>query len=54
MLIDIFILIIFAMGTISSAINAVRADSAWRMLFWEFASGLDLIITIQKAIQIFA
>lgn len=53
MLIDIFILIIFAMGTISSAVNVARAESIGRLLFWVFASGLDLIITIQKAMQIF-
>ena len=53
MLIDIFILVLCAMGTIASATNATRADSVGGMLFWNFVGGFELIVTILKAIQIF-
>ena len=53
MLIDIFILIICAMGTISSTTNATRANSVGGMFFWDFVGGFELIATILKAIQIF-
>lgn len=54
LLIDIFILIVCAMGTISSATNATRANSASGMLFWDFVGGLELVATILKTMQIFA
>ena len=53
MLIDIFILIVCAIGTISSTVNATRADSATGLLFWVLAGGYELIATILMVIQIF-
>ena len=54
MLIDIFILIVCALGTISSPINATRADSVSGMFFWMFVGGFELIATILMVMQIFA
>lgn len=54
MLIDIFILIICAIGTISSATNATRVHSVGGMLFWDFVGGFELVATILKVMQIFA
>lgn len=54
LLIDIFILIVCAMGTISSATNATRANSVGGMLFWDFVGSLELVATILKVMQIFA
>lgn len=54
LLIDIFILIICAMGTIVSATNATHANSVGGMLFWGFIGGLELVATILKVMQIFA
>lgn len=54
MLIDIFILIVCAVGTISSATNATRADSVSRMLSWYIVGAIELIATILKVMQIFA
>ena len=54
MLIDIFILIVCAMGTIASATNATRTDSVSIMLFWYIAGAINLIATILKVMQIFA
>ena len=54
MLIDIFILIVCAMGTIASANNATRATSVGGMLFWEFVGGFELIVAILEVIKIFA
>lgn len=51
-MIDIIILVVCAMGTISSAVNATCADSAWGMLFWDLIGATELIATIFKAIQI--
>ena len=51
---DIFILIICAIGTISSATNATRANSVGGMLFWDFVGGFELIATILKVMQMFA
>jgi hypothetical protein len=51
-MLDIIILIACAMGTIASATNATRADSAWGMLFWDLVGATELIATIFKAIQI--
>lgn len=53
-LIDIFILVLCAMGTIASATNATRANSIGGMLFWDFVGGFDLVVTILKVMQIFA
>lgn len=53
-LIDILILIICAMGTISSATNAMHANSVGGMLFWYFVGGFELVATILKVMQIFA
>jgi hypothetical protein len=49
---DIIILIVCAIGTISSATNATRADSISGMLLWDFIGATELIVTIFKAIQI--
>lgn len=49
---DIIILIVCAMGTIFSATNATRADSAWRYIIWDLVGATELIATILKAIQI--
>lgn len=49
---DIIILIVCAMGTISSATNATRADSAWGYIIWDLVGATELIATILKAIQI--
>ena len=54
LLIDIFILIVCAMSTISSATNATRADSVSGLLFWELVGGFELIATILMVMQIFA
>lgn len=54
LLIDVFILIVCAMGTISSATNATRANSVGDMLFWDFVGSLELVATILKVMQIFA
>ena len=54
MLINIFILIFCAMGTIASAINATRANSVGGMLFWNVIGAVELITTILKVMQIFA
>lgn len=51
-MIDIIILIFCAMGTISSAANATRADSAFSMLLWNSIGAFELIATILKTIQI--
>ena len=53
MLIDIFILVLCAMGTIASATNATRATSVGGMLFWDFAGGFELIATILQVMKIF-
>ena len=53
MLADIIILIACAIGTISSIINAKRADLAGGVLFWELVGGLELAATILKVMQIF-
>lgn len=53
MLIDIFILIICAMGTISSATTATRADSVGGFLFWDFVGGFELVATILQVMKIF-
>ena len=49
---DIIILIVCAVGTISSATNATRADSVWGILLWDLIGATELIATILKAIQI--
>ena len=49
---DIILLIVYAVGTISSATNATRADSISGMLLWDFIGATELIATIFKAIQI--
>lgn len=49
---DIIVLIVCAVGTISSATNATRADSIGGMLLWDLIGALELIATIFKAIQI--
>ena len=54
MVFDIFILVFCAMGTISSATNATRADSVGGMLFWDFIGGFELVATILQVIKIFA
>lgn len=54
MLIDIFILVLCAMGTISSATNATRADSVDGMLLWDVIGAIELVATILKVMQIFA
>ena len=54
MLIEIFILIILAMGTIASATNATRANSVSGMLFWFLAGGWLLVATILQTAKIFA
>ena len=51
-MIDIIIMFVCAMGTISSAENATRADSFSGMLFWDFVGAFELIATILKVIQI--
>lgn len=54
MLIDILILVVCAIGTICSATNATRAESASGMLFWDFVGGLELVATILQVMKIFA
>ena len=51
-MIDIIIMIVCAVGTISSATNATRADSISGMLLWDLIGATELIATIFKAIQI--
>ena len=51
---DIILLIVYAVGTISSATNATRADSVCGVLFWYLIGATELIATIFKAIQIIA
>lgn len=51
-MIDIIIMFVCAMGTISSATNATRADSFSGMLLWDFIGAFELIATILKVIQI--
>ena len=51
-MIDITIMIVCAVGTISCATNATRADSISGMLLWDLIGALELIATIFKAIQI--
>ena len=51
-MIDIIIMIVCAVGTISSATNATRANSISGMLLWDFIGATELIATILKAIQI--
>ena len=53
MLINIFILVLCAMGTIASATNATRAVSAGGMLFWDFVGGFELVATILQVMRIF-
>ena len=53
-MIDIIIMIICAMGTIACAVNATKVNSFSGMLLWSFIGALELISTIQKAIQVFA
>lgn len=50
---DIFILILFTMGTIFSINNIIHSKSTGYLLLWIFSSILDLIITISTAIRIF-
>jgi hypothetical protein len=54
MLFDFIILTVCAAGTIASATNAAHAESIGGMLFWDFAGGYQLVVTILKVIQIFA
>ena len=49
---DIILLIVCAVGTITSAVNATNADSFGGMLNWSLIGALELIATIFKAIQI--
>ena len=51
-MIDFIIMFVCAVGTISSASNATRADSFSGMLLWDFIGALELIATILKVIQI--
>lgn len=51
---DIIILIVCAIGTISSAANATRAESVGGMLFWDVIGAIELVATILKVMQIFA
>jgi hypothetical protein len=51
-MIDIILLIVCAVGTITSAVNATRANSFGGMLNWSLIGALELIATIFKAIQI--
>ena len=53
-MIDIIIMSICAVATIVSAVNATKIDSFSNMLLWSVIGALELIITILKAMQIFA
>ena len=54
MLVNIIILIICAMGTITSSTNATRANSVGGMLLWIIAGAIELISTILSVMRIFA
>jgi hypothetical protein len=51
-MIDIIIMIVCALGTITSTVNATRAYSFGGMLLWSLVGAIDLIATILKVIQI--
>ena len=53
-MIDIIIMIICAVGTIASAVNATKVNSISGMLLWSFIGALELIGTIRKVMEIFA
>ena len=53
-MIDIIIMSVCAVGTITSAVNATKVDSFSGMLFWSIIGALELIVTILKVMQIFA
>lgn len=53
-MIDIIIMIVCAMSTIACAVNATKVNSFSGMLLWSFIGALELIVTILKAMKIFA
>ena len=53
-MIDIIIMIICAVGTIASAVNATKVNSFSGMFLWSFIGALELIGTIRKVMEIFA
>ena len=47
-------MIVCAASTIACAVNATKVDSFSGMLLWSVIGALELIVTILKAIQVFA
>lgn len=53
-MIDIIIMIVCVIGSVTFAVNAAKVGSFSSMLLWIIIGTLELIATILKVIQVFA